>query len=64
MLAVFWYLLYLAEGTTLKGLTQLEKLAVPPADDLPGYGGSRNIPFYDEQASFGHLAERTPHSRR
>lgn len=63
-LAVLWYLLYLAEGITLRRLSQLEKLAAPPADSLPGYGGARNIPFCDEQASFGRLAERTPHSQR
>ena len=37
-LAVAWYLLSLAERTTLRGLTQLENLAAPSSDDLSGYG--------------------------
>jgi hypothetical protein len=62
--AVMWYLLSLAERTALKGLTQLEKLAISPSDDLPEYGGAQNILFQEEQSSFGSLAEGSPHSRR
>lgn len=62
-LAVVWYLLSLAEGITLRGLTRLEKLAAPPADDFPEYGGPRNSPFYDEHSSFGRVAGSTLHSQ-
>ena len=34
MLVVVWYLLSVAERTTLRGLTQLDKVAGPSADDL------------------------------
>ena len=60
--ALTWYLLSVAERNTLRGLTQLEKLASPPSDDLPEYGGEQNCLFQEEQTSFGHPAEGSPHS--
>lgn len=48
MVAITWYLLFLAEKTTLTGLTRLEKLATPPLDDHSGYERVSKIFFQDE----------------
>jgi hypothetical protein len=37
VLAVAWYMLSLAERAALGALTRLERLAVPPSDDLPRF---------------------------
>lgn len=56
-LAVMWYLLSLAERSTLCGLTRLEKLAVPPSDDLAGYSGAQSGMTQEEQSSLRRLTE-------
>lgn len=60
--ALTWYLLSVAERNTLRGLTQLEKLAASPSDELPEYGGAQNSLFQEEQSSFERPAEGSPHS--
>ena len=58
-LVVAWYLLSLAERTTLRGLTQLEKFAAPSSDDLSGYGEfwSSNVNRTDDSGRFSRVSE-------
>jgi hypothetical protein len=60
IVVVTWYLLAFAERAALKVLTKLEKIIVPPLDDLPGYRGASHIPFQDERASLSGPGERVP----
>jgi hypothetical protein len=48
IVAITWYLLFLAEKTTLRGLTRLERFASPPPEDLSGYGRVSNVLLQDE----------------
>jgi hypothetical protein len=50
IVTVTWYLLFLAETTTLKGLTRLDKFAAPAFDDLSDDGGARNVPPQDDSS--------------
>lgn len=43
MVAIAWFLLLLAERTTLRGLARLEKFAAPPPKALSGNGGASNV---------------------
>jgi hypothetical protein len=60
MIAIAWYVIFLAERTMLRWLARLEKPAAPRSDDLPGNGGAQNVLSHDETSSFGRLAEEVP----
>jgi hypothetical protein len=48
MVTVTWYLLFLAEKTTFRGLTRLEMFAAPLLDDHSGYERVSKNFFQDE----------------
>jgi hypothetical protein len=48
IIVVMWYLLYLAEKTTLRGLNRLETFATSRPDSPSGYERVTNILFQDE----------------
>jgi hypothetical protein len=60
MIAITWYLLFLAERIILRWLTRLEKLVTPPSDDPPVYGNAQNVLAQEERSTFRQLAEEVP----
>lgn len=48
LVAIPWYLLFLAERTALRGLTRLEKCAAFRPDNLASIGTACNVLFQDE----------------
>ena len=48
IVVIMWYLLYLAEKTTLRGLNRLETSATSLPDNPSGYERVTNVLFQDE----------------
>ena len=48
MVAIAWYLLSLAEKTTLRGLTRLEQFAASGSGDISDNEKASNVLFQDE----------------
>ena len=60
MVAIAWYLLFLAERAMLRGLTQLEEIAAARPDHVSGIGRGSNALFQDE-GSYSELRNAADH---